>query len=114
MSTHQRRNLEIWTRRLAGGLALGAASYVSLAYFVVPAFWKHYEHQPGLHGRPMTTVTAQGIPGDPLNVGLVGSKADVVKAWRSAGWYPADPVTLATSIAIVGSVVLHRPFPTRQ
>jgi hypothetical protein len=111
MRTHQYRTLKIWTGRLAKGLTLGAASYVSLAYFAVPACWKNYEHQPGLHGRPMTTVTAQGIPGDPLNIGLVGSKADVVKAWRLAGWYPADPITLATSIEIAASVVLHRPFP---
>src|SRR5688572_18107538 len=58
----------------------------------------------------MTTVTAQGIPGDPLNVGLVGSRAEVVKAWKSAGWYPADAITLGTSIEIVGSVLLHRPY----
>jgi hypothetical protein len=43
----------------------------------------------------MTTVTAQGIPGDPLNIGLVGTKADVVKAWRLAGWHPADAITSA-------------------
>jgi hypothetical protein len=59
----------------------------------------------------MTTVTAEGIPGDPLNIGLVGAKTDVIKAWRSAGWYPADPITLATSIEIAGSMVFHRPFP---
>jgi hypothetical protein len=29
---------------------------------------------------------------------------------HSAGWYPADPITLRTSIEIVGSVVLDRPY----
>jgi LssY C-terminus len=59
----------------------------------------------------MTTVTAQGIPGGPLNIGLVGSRAEVVKAWRSPGWHPADAITLRTSLEIVGSVLLHRPYP---
>ena len=58
----------------------------------------------------MVTVTAQGIPGDPLDVGLVGSKREAVTALRLAGWYPADAITLATSVEIAGSVLFDRPF----
>src|SRR5215217_7220969 len=54
--------------------------YVLLAYGVLPWAWTHHEHQKGLEGRPMVTQTAQGIPGDPLNVGVVGSREDVVLA----------------------------------
>ena len=58
----------------------------------------------------MTTQTNQGIPGDPMNVGVVGSLADVIQAIHAAGWYPADPITLRSSIAIIGSVIFHRPY----
>jgi hypothetical protein len=58
----------------------------------------------------MVTLTAQGIPGDPVNVGLVGDDRDVLCAMQAAGWYPADRVTLRSSIEIVGSVVLDRPY----
>jgi hypothetical protein len=58
----------------------------------------------------MVTVTAQGIPGDPLDVGLVGTRREVVTALRLAGWYPADAVTLKTSVEIAGSVLFDRPF----
>jgi hypothetical protein len=58
----------------------------------------------------MVTRTEQGIPGDPLNVGLVGSQEDVVRAMHAAGWYPADPITLRSSLEIVDSVLLHRPY----
>ena len=91
-------------------LLLLAAAYGLLAYVVLPLVWEHYEHQPGLADRPMVTRTADGIPGDPLNVGLVGSEAEIVGAMHAAGWYPADPVTLRSSIEIVGSVLLDRPF----
>jgi hypothetical protein len=84
--------------------------YTSLAYIVLPAFWTHYEHQKGLATLPMVTRTAQGIPGDPINVGLIGDERDVVCAMHAAGWYPADPVTLRSSIAIVGSVLLERAY----
>lgn len=94
---------------IATALAL-AAFYGLLAYAVLPAAWTHYEHQKGLAGRPMVTRTAQGIPGDPLNVGLVGTHDDVIRAMHAAGWYPSDPVTLKSSIEIVGSVLLDRPY----
>ena len=86
------------------------AAYTLLAYLLLPSMWTHYEHQKGLATLPMVTRTAQGIPGDPINVGLVGDNRDVLCAMQAAGWYPADPVTLRSSIEIAGSVVLDRPY----
>lgn len=94
-----------------GGAALVAVLYVALAYLILPALWAFYEHEPGLRELPMRTVTAQGIPGDPLNVGLVGTPEDMLVALRAAGWSPADPITLKTSIEIAGSVLFDRPDP---
>lgn len=84
--------------------------YTSLAYIVLPAFWTHYEHQKGLATMPMVTRTAQGIPGDPINVGLIGDAREVLCAMNAAGWFPADPVTLRSSIEIAGSVLLDRAY----
>jgi LssY C-terminus len=89
---------------------LAVLSYALLAYLVLPAVWSHYEHQKGLAALPMVTRTAQGIPGDPINVGLIGDNLDVLCAMQAAGWYPADPVTLRSSIEIAGSVLLDRPY----
>lgn len=90
-------------------LALVAA-YVLATYLVLPFAWSHYEHQKGLQDLPMVTRTAQGIPGDPINIGLVGSREDIAFAMQAIGWSPADPVTLRSSIDIVGSVILDRPY----
>lgn len=84
--------------------------YTSLAYIVLPAFWTHYEHQRGLANLPMVTRTAQGIPGDPINIGLIGDQREVLCAMNAAGWFPADPVTLRSSIEIAGSVLLDREY----
>ncbi len=97
-------------RRWWTGLAIVLGVYLALAYLLLPALWSHHEHEPGLASLPMVTRTGSDIPGDALNVGLVGSKTDVLKAMQAAGWYPADPVTLRTSIEIAGSVVLDRPY----
>lgn len=85
--------------------------WLLLAYFVLPFLWRHYEHNPGLADAPKTTVTSQGIPGDPINVGLVGGERALVRAMLEAGWSPADPITLKSSLRIAESVVLKRPDP---
>src|SRR6201998_1607579 len=87
-------------------LLAGALAYPPLAYVVLPAFWTHYEHQNGLADLPMVTRTAQGIPGDPINVGLIGDEREVLCAMNAAGWVPADPVTFRFSIELAGSVPL--------
>jgi len=85
--------------------------YTAIAYIALPAIWSHYEHQKGLADLPMVTRTAQDIPGDPINVGLIGDKKEVLCAMNAAGWLPADPVTLRSSIEIAGSVLLDRAYP---
>lgn len=97
-------------KRAALLLLSAVAAYALAAYVVLPAFWTHYEHQKGLAELPMVTRTAQDIPGDPVNVGLVGEAKDVLCAMHAVGWYPADPITLKSSVEIVGSVLLDRPY----
>jgi hypothetical protein len=50
---------------------------------------------------PEIARTHNNIPGDPLNVALIGSEKSVNKAMLAAGWHPADPLTL-------GSLPAHR------
>src|SRR4030088_3003617 len=97
-------------RRAAWIVLIVAAAYGLLAYIVLPALWTHHEHQKGLANLPMVTLTGQGIPGDAINVGLIGDQRDVVCAMHAAGWFPADPITLRSSIEIVGSVLLERQY----
>lgn len=91
-------------------LAALLAGYAAVAYLLLPAVWSHYEHQPGLADKPMVTRTSQDIPGDALNVGLVGDRDDVIRAMNEAGWYPADAITLKSSVEIIGSVLFDRPY----
>ncbi|WP_119461777.1 LssY C-terminal domain-containing protein [Rhodospirillaceae bacterium SYSU D60014] len=101
-----------WRRRAVGALLVAPLGYAVLAYGVAPALWRHYEHHPAMEGAPKKTTTAAGLPGDPLNIGLVGRQEEVVRAFLTAGWAPADPITLRTSLAIVESVLLRRADPT--
>jgi hypothetical protein len=97
--------------RLAfAAIAAIAVVYGALAYFLLPLTWRHYEHQKDLAGLSMVTRNSEGIAGDPINVGSVGSKQDLLCAMAAAVWYPADPITLRSSLEIAGSVLFNRPY----
>jgi len=99
-----------WTIRGMKIFGVVLVVWLMTAYLILPFLWKHYEHQPGMESAPKVTVTAQGIPGDPLNVGLIGDEKELVDAMTRSGWDPADPVTMRTSIAIASSVIRDRPY----
>src|ERR1039458_3125725 len=98
------------TKIAFGVLASCIISYGILAYIVLPLNCPHYNHERKRAGVTMLTRTAQGIQGDPINFGLVGTKDDVICAMHAAAWYPADPITFRSSLEIIGSVVLRQPY----
>ena len=103
------RRRRLLVRALTVVVALIVA-WLLLAYLILPALWRHYEHHPALENVPKTTLTAQGIPGDPLNVGLIGTESELIQAIHDSGWDDADPITVKTSIRIAGSVLRTEPY----
>src|SRR5436305_12983796 len=81
--------------RVLRSAALLLLVYLAVAYLVMPGLWRRYDHRhPSLADIPGITHTAAGIPGDPLNVALIGTKAQVMKVMLAAEWYPADALSL--------------------
>ncbi|MCI0412819.1 LssY C-terminal domain-containing protein [bacterium] len=87
-------------------------TYLLLAYLILPAMWKHHEHHPALSAAPKCTVTGEGIPGDPVNVGFVGTQDEILRCLIAAGWHPADPITFRSATQIVESVLFRKRDPT--
>lgn len=106
---HEKRHQTVRTgATIAAGIAL---IWASMAYLVMPEMWKHYAHRhPSLEDIPNITYTKDGIPGDPLNSALVGTKHDVLRALIAAKWHPADPLSLKSSLEIAEASVLDRPY----
>ena len=84
-----------WQRHVGYGL---------LAYIVLPELWTHYEHQRGLANLPMVTRTGQGIPGDPINVGLVGDSWKIRSSRRTADGSPISTRASRASSSISASI----------
>lgn len=85
--------------------------YLLVTYVIMPIVWKRYaERHPALDDVPGITQTGDGIPGDPLNVALIGRETQVKKIMLAAKWYPADPLTLRSCLEIADASVLKRPY----
>ena len=65
---------------------------------------------PALARAPRHTRTKHGQPGDPVNVAFIGTEEELHRVLAAAGWYAADPITLATSVRIAADVVLRKPY----
>ena len=87
-------------------------SYALLAYVLLPAAWRTPAARVLVPPADRVSFTEEGIPGDPLNVALVGSRADVVRAMRAAGWSLADPITFRSGLRDAHSVLFGRPYET--
>ncbi|AGK57635.1 hypothetical protein HYPDE_29803 [Hyphomicrobium denitrificans 1NES1] len=60
---------------------------------------------------PRFTVTGDGLPGDTINLALVGTLDQLRGAFAKAGWIEAEPLTLASSWHMARAFVLNRPYP---
>jgi LssY C-terminus len=98
-------------RRIVIGLTTLLLAYLVVAYLVMPVLWTWYvRDHPTLDAIPHITSTADGLPGDPLNVALIGTETALQKILLAAKWEQADPLTLRSSLEIAEAAVLERPY----
>ena len=92
---------------LALGITYGIAAYVILPRAVRMGLKtlqrKHV---------PRFTVTGDGMVGDPVNLALVGTLAQLRAAFSASGWVEAEPLNIKTSWRMAQAFVLNRPYPT--
>jgi hypothetical protein len=98
-------------RRLPWAVALGF-TYAIAAYVILPRVVRM-----GLkilqHKRvPRYTLTGDGLPGDPVNLALIGTLQQLRSAFVAAGWSEADRLGVASSWRMVRAFVVNSPYPT--
>jgi len=108
-------SLPTFGRHRLARLGLAAATVVVCCAFAADAFISAARGQderqhPAIAELPRITRTSRGIPGDPLNVAFVGSEQDLQLALLTAGWVPADPITLKSSLRLAAGTVFHRSY----
>jgi hypothetical protein len=103
----RRSRLRLALMVLAGFLV----AYLLVAYVILPLGWVRYAHRhPSLDDIPRITRTIDDIPGDPLNVALIGTETELKKIMLAAKWYPADPLTLKSCLEMADAAVFKRQY----
>src|SRR5262245_36879059 len=98
-------------KRIAVVAGVSIVAYLVMAYVGLPIYWTRYtRHHPSLADIPNITHTADGMPGDPLNVSLIGTETEMKRIMRAAQWYPADPLSLRSRLEIASAAVFAHPY----
>jgi LssY C-terminus len=102
---------EFADRRLPWVLALGI-TYAIGAYIILPRVVRMGLKILQRKHVPSFTITADGLPGDPVNVALTGTLQQLRDAFATAGWSEADRLGLASSWRMIRAFVFKSPYPT--
>ena len=97
--------------RLHWVLAL-SVTYGVAAYLILPRVVRMSLKIAQRKRVPRYTVTGDGLPGDPVNLGLIGTFAQLRAAFARVGWAEADRLSLRSSIGMARSFVFNKPYPT--
>jgi hypothetical protein len=96
--------------RLPTVLAL-AVTYGIAAYLILPRAVRMGLKILRRKRVPRFTITGDGLPGDPVNLVLTGTREQLEAAFASAGWSGADRLGLASSWRMVRAFLLNAPYP---
>jgi hypothetical protein len=98
-------------RRLPWIIAVGL-TYGIAAYIVLPRAIRMGLRILQSKRVPSYTITGDGLPGDPVNVVLVGTLQQLRGAFAALGWSEADRLNLSSSWGMVRAFVFNSPYPT--
>ena len=102
---------EFADHRLPWVLAL-AATYGIAAYVVLPRTVRMGLKILQRKRVPRYSITGDGLPGDPVNLVLIGTLQQLHAAFATAGWSEADRLGLASSWRMICAFVFNSPYPT--
>jgi hypothetical protein len=87
-------------------------TYVLAAYLVIPGLIRAFRiFHPPKH-LPLYCITPDGFASDPLNVGLIGTKQEIIETMHKAGWHLADPMKPQSLFKHICSVVIGTRYLT--
>lgn len=103
--------IRLHPRRVAAALFSVLLIWLLASYLILPHWWEHQErHHPALGSPQQLTSTEAGIPGDPVNLFIVGSGEALRTALLRQGWFSADPVTVRSGLKIAEDAALGKPY----
>lgn len=85
--------------------------YIIVAYFLIPAAVRIFNIFIYRKHIPLYCTTPDGLACDPVNVGVLATRRELIQLMKKAGWYEADKKTLRTGLRFIYSWVFNKPYP---
>lgn len=86
-------------------------TYGLTAYVLIPAAIRVIRIFIRTNHLPLYSVTPDGFASDPLNIGLIGTRRQLIRAMEDAGWEVAEPHTLSNQLREAMSTIFRWPYP---
>ncbi len=84
----------------------------SAAYGLIPAIIRFLRIIRPPDHLPLYCVTPDGFASDPLNIGIIATRRELIMAMERAGWHVADRHSIKNVIRWGLSILLSRPYQT--
>lgn len=95
--------------RLPLGLAI-FLTYVVAAYLLIPALIRVVRIVAPARHLQSYCVTPDGFASDPVNIGIIGNRRELIIAMEAAGWHVADRPSIKNTAHEVMSALLNRTY----
>lgn len=85
--------------------------YVLVAYILIPSAIRLLNLIVQPKHIPLYSTTPDGLACDPVNVGVIATRKELVALMKAAGWYMADKRTPKTMLRFGLSMIFKTPYP---
>jgi hypothetical protein len=96
-------------KRIPDGIAI-LITYAIAAYVLIPALIRFYRIVRPADHLPLYCVTPDGFASDPLNVGIVATRRQLIDVMEKSGWYVADRHSIFNVGKMVLAILLGRSY----
>lgn len=87
-----RYTLPFFDKRLPDAFSI-LVTYALAAYILIPGLIRIFRIIVPPRHLPLYCITPDGFASDPLNIGVIGTRLELIEAMSQAGWYMADSRT---------------------
>lgn len=99
-----------FNNKLPAGVAI-LFTYILCAYILAPALLRIFRIIKSPVHLPIYSITPDGLASDPLNVGIISTRRELINTMEAAGWHMADPRNISSISRMAVSMIFKRPYP---
>jgi hypothetical protein len=87
------------------------ATYLFTAYLFIPASIRLFRLFFIPTHIPLYCITPDGFASDPINIGIIGTREQIISAMKGSGWSMPDKKNLHSLLKVLNAIIRQRSYP---